>query len=74
MCQEEEKNRAVFERMATKFTVERYTFDLELINVVEMPDDARVYGMIGLKEILRIGLDRLNSSIDQESRNTISVR
>jgi len=59
--------RAVFERMAPKFMVERYAFDLEMMSacnhcgfkIVELPVNIRVESMVGFREILRMGLDML---------------
>jgi glycosyltransferase involved in cell wall biosynthesis len=57
--------RIVFERMAPKFMVERYAFDLEMMSacnhagfkIVELPVDVHVESMVGFKEILRMSRD-----------------
>lgn len=59
--------RTVFERMATKFTVERYAFDLEMMaacnhagfKIIELPVSVRVESMVSFKEIIRMALDML---------------
>ena len=57
--------RTVFDRMAPKFIVERYAFDLEMMSacnhagfkIVELPVNVHVESMVGFKEILRMSLD-----------------
>lgn len=57
--------RTVFERMAPKFRVERYAFDLEMMSacnhagfkIVELPVNVHVESMVGFKEILRMSRD-----------------
>ncbi|HVP16459.1 MAG TPA: hypothetical protein VMT42_03740, partial [candidate division Zixibacteria bacterium] len=57
--------RTVFERMAPKFLVERYAFDLEMMSacnhagfkIVELPVNVHVESMVGFKEILRMSRD-----------------
>jgi glycosyltransferase involved in cell wall biosynthesis len=57
--------RTVFERMAPKFLVERYAFDLEMMSacnhagfkIIELPVNVHVESMVGFKEILRMSRD-----------------
>jgi len=57
--------RTVFERMAPKFLVERYAFDLEMMSacnhagfkIVELPVNVHVESMVCFKEILRMSRD-----------------
>jgi glycosyltransferase involved in cell wall biosynthesis len=57
--------RTVFERMAPKFLVERYAFDLEMMSacnhagfkIVELPVNIHVESMIGFREIFRMSAD-----------------
>jgi len=57
--------RTVFERMAPKFMVERYAFDLEMMSacnhagfrIIELPVNAHVESMISFREILRMSTD-----------------
>ena len=59
--------RTVFERMAPKFLVERYAFDLEMMSacnhagfkIVELPVNVHVESMVGFKEILRMSRDMI---------------
>lgn len=62
--------RTVFERMAPKFEINRYAFDLEMMSacnhagyrIIELPVNIHVESMIGFKEILRMALDMLKVS------------
>jgi len=55
----------VLDRMAPKFVVERYAFDLELIGacnhagyrIIDLPVSVNIDSMVSLKEILRMTLD-----------------
>jgi glycosyltransferase involved in cell wall biosynthesis len=57
--------RIVFERMAPKFMVERYAFDLEMMSacnhagfkIVELPVNVHVESMVNFREILRMSTD-----------------
>jgi len=57
--------RTVFERMAPKFKVERYAFDLEMMSacnhagfkIVELPVNVHVESMVSFREILRMSTD-----------------
>lgn len=59
--------RRVLEKMFSRLVVNRYAFDLELIaacnhcgfEIVELPVDVRIRGMINLKEVLRMAVDLL---------------
>ena len=59
--------RTVFERMAPKFTVKRYAFDLEMMascnhagfRIIELPVNVHVESMISFREILRMAVDML---------------
>jgi glycosyltransferase involved in cell wall biosynthesis len=57
--------RRVLERMAPKFVVKRYAFDLELMSacnhcgfkIVDLPVDVHIRSMVSFKEIFRMTLD-----------------
>jgi glycosyltransferase involved in cell wall biosynthesis len=57
--------RGVLERMAPKFVVKRYAFDLELMSacnhcgfkIVDLPVDVHIKDMVSFKEIFRMTLD-----------------
>lgn len=57
--------RRVLERMAPKFVVKRYAFDLELMSacnhcgfkIVDLPVDVHIKSMVSFKEIFRMTLD-----------------
>lgn len=57
--------RTVFERMAPKFMVNRYAFDLEMMSacnhagfrIVALPVNVHVESMVGFKEIIRMSRD-----------------
>lgn len=59
--------RNVLEKISSKLVVNRYAFDLELLaacnhcgfEIVELPVDVRIRGMIDFKEILRMAVDLL---------------
>jgi glycosyltransferase involved in cell wall biosynthesis len=57
--------REVLERMAPKFVVKRYAFDLELIGacnhagyrIVDLPVDVHIHSMVSFKDIVRMTFD-----------------
>lgn len=59
--------REVLERLLSKLVVDRYAFDLELVaacnhngyKIVELPVNARIYNMVGFRDILRMAIDLL---------------
>jgi glycosyltransferase involved in cell wall biosynthesis len=59
--------RTVFERMAPKFTVNRYAFDLEMMSacnhagfrIIALPVNVHVESMVGLREIITMSADML---------------
>jgi glycosyltransferase involved in cell wall biosynthesis len=59
--------REVLERLAPKFVVNRYAFDLELVgacnhsgyNIVELPVNVHIDSMVSFRDVLRMALDML---------------